>query len=229
MVVCAAVVVGAAAVLLVWSVASTREQRSSYSVGGALNGLSLDVGDADVVVEGAGRRGLIEVEHVDRYGFGHPVRATRSTGGGVFSIRSRCPRTILHGCSVSYRLRVPDNVPIAVRTGDGSVELEGYRGSARIATGSGDIDVRGFCGFALQARADDGGDVSAMTDCPPQQLRLRTTSGAVHASVPAGRYQLDASTSGGSPSVSGVSAVADAPFAIQAVSGSGAVVVEGRR
>jgi hypothetical protein len=227
--VCAIVVVGAAATLLIWSVASSREHRMSYTVGGALNELALDVGDADVVVAGAGRRSAIGVEHVDRFGFGHAVRTTRTIGGGVFRIRSRCPDTVLHACSVAYRLQVPDNVPIVVRTGGGSVRLDGYRGSARIVTGRGDVDVRGFCGFSLMARSDDGGDVAAATACPPQQLSLRTTTGSVHATVPPGRYHVDASTSGGEPQVRGVAAVTESPFTIQAVSGSGPVSVEGRR
>jgi hypothetical protein len=55
---------------------------------------------------------------------------------------------------------------------------------------------------------------------------LRTTTGAVHAKVPGGRYRIDASTSGGTPTIRGVTADAGAPFAIQALSGSGAVSVE---
>ena len=55
---------------------------------------------------------------------------------------------------------------------------------------------------------------------------LRTTTGAVHAHVPPGRYRVDASTSGPRPRISGLTADAGAPFSIQAVSGSGAVTVE---
>lgn len=229
MAVCALVVVGVAATLLIWSLASSTERRSSYTVGGTVEGLSLDLDDADVVIEGAGRRPSVAVEHVDRYGFGHAARSTRTIQRGMFHIASRCPRTLLHGCSVTYRLKVPDNVPVSIRTGDGSVTLEGYRGSARILTGHGDIDVRGFCGFSLQARADGGGDVAAQMTCPPQQLSLRTTTGAVRATVPPGRYRVDASTSGGSPELRNLVPVAESPFSVQAVSGSGAVLVEARR
>ena len=47
--------------------------------------------------------------------------------------------------------------------------------------------------------------------------------------VPPGRYQVEAESTNGGERVSGVSAVADAPFSIQALSSSGDVVVEGRR
>jgi len=223
---CGAVVGVAAIVLAVWSLASSQERRVTYAVQGAVTGVSLDLGDADVVVLGGGRTTSVSVLHVDRYGFGHAPIAQRSVAGGVFRVRSRCPRTVLHGCAVTYRVVVPDNVPLTVRTGDGSVRFAGYRGSARITTGRGDIDIDGFCGFALQARADDGGDIDASTACPPPQLTLRTTTGAVHVHVPAARYRVDASTSGPRPRVTGVTTDAGAPFAIQALSGSGAVTVE---
>jgi hypothetical protein len=218
----------AAATLLIWSVASSEQRDVSYSVQGALSGVSLDLGDADVEVRGGGRATAIAVEHVDHFGFGHGPTADRSIAGGVFSVRSRCPQTVLHGCSVRYRVTVPDNIPLSVRTGDGSVRFRGYRGSARVTTGRGDIDITGFCGFALQARADGGGDVTASTACPPPQLALRSTTGTVHALVPPGRYRVDASTSGagGSPLIRGVTADAGAPFSIQALSGSGRVIVE---
>lgn len=223
---CTVLVGGVAAALLIWSLASSEERHVVYTVRGAVTGLSLDLDDADVVVEGGGRRTTVAVEHVDRFGFGHAARTRRGIERGVFTIHSRCPSTILHGCSVRYRVVVPDNLPLTVQTGDGSVSLDGYRGSARVMTGRGDIDIAGFCGFSLQARADDGGDVRATTACPPPQLALRTTTGAVRARVPAGRYRIDASTSGGEPSVRGLAADSGAPFAIQALSGSGTVVVE---
>jgi hypothetical protein len=222
---CGAVVVVVAVGLLVWSLASSHERRVTYGVQGMITGVALDLGDADVEVHGGGRGASVSVQHVDRYGFGHGPVAQRSVAGGVFRVRSRCPRTVLHGCSVRYRVTVPDNVPLAVRTDAGSVHLDGYRGSARITTGAGDIDIDRFCGFQLQARAERGGDIDAATACPPPQLSLRTTTGAVHAHVPPARYRVDASTSGPRPRV-GVTADAGAPFAIQALSGSGAVSVE---
>jgi hypothetical protein len=223
---CAILLAAVAVALAIWSVGSSQERRVAYSVRGALSGVSFDMGDADVEIRGGGRATQVSVMHVDRFGFGHGPVADRSIDGGMFRVRSRCPSTVLHGCSVRYRVVVPDNVPLAIRTTGGSVTFRGYRGSARITTGRGDIDIDGFCGFALQARAEGGGDITASTACPPPQLALRTTTGAVHARVPAGRYRVDASTSGTPPVIRGVTADAGAPFAIQALSGSGAVVVE---
>jgi hypothetical protein len=222
-----AVVVGAAVVAMaIWALADRSERRVSYSVGGMLSGLTLDVGDADVMITGAGEGSTVAVRHVDRYGFGHDARVRRSIAGGQFRVWSRCPTTVLHGCSVDYSVAVPDNLPLTIRTADGSVTLRGYRGSARITTGDGDVAVSGWCGFSLIARSEGRGDVRAGASCAPQRLALRTTTGVVEARVPAGRYRVDASTAKGSPLVRGIRADADAPNAIQALSSSGAVVVE---
>jgi hypothetical protein len=223
----AVVVVGCLAALAAAALASSRERIVTFSVHGMLAGVSLDLGDADVEVARGERSDVVQVERQERYAFGSVARTARSARGGVLHVRSRCPVTVLHSCSVSYRVVVPDNVPVDVRTTSGSVRLRDYHGSARIATGSGDVDVRAFCGFLLQVRAE-GGSVGAGATCAPQRLSLRSTSGAVHAIVPSGRYQVDAESAAGSQQVRGIEQATDAPFAIQALSTSGDVLVEAR-
>jgi len=224
----AVLVVGAAAALLIATVASSHERAVRFAVSGSLSGVSLDVGNADVEIAGGGRRELVEVQRTDRLAFGHDAMVTRTVAMGELRLRSRCPKVVPHACSSRYRLVVPDNVPVDVRATGGTVSLRGYRGSARVTTRDGDIDVQGFCGFSLQARAESG-DIATSAACAPQELVLRSTAGSVSASVPPGRYQVEAESTNGSERVSGVSAVSDAPFSIQALSSSGDVVVEGRR
>jgi hypothetical protein len=224
---CVVLVVGCLAVLATLAVASQHERVVSYPVRGSVNGLTLDLGDADVTIARGGRGPAVEIERRERYAFGRSARATREIDGGVFMLRSRCPRTVLHSCSVRYRVVVPDNVPIDVRTTSGSVRLDGYRGSARVATRSGDVTIGGFCGFGLQARAESG-DIAANVDCALQELSLRSTTGSVQVVVPPGRYRLDAETAAGRRSVRGVTDASDAPFSLQALSSSGDVRVEGR-
>jgi Putative adhesin len=223
----AVLVVGAAAALLIATIASSKERQVRFAVRGSLSGVSLDVGNADVEIAGGGRRAVLEVERTDQYAFGHDAVVTRTVVMGELRLRSRCPKAVPHACSSHYRLVVPDNVPVDVRTSGGTVRLRGYRGSARLTTRSGDIDVSGFCGFLLQARAESG-DIDASAACAPQQLTLRSTDGSVHTFVPPGRYQVEAESTNGGERVSGVAAVSDAPFSIQALSSSGDVVVEGR-
>ena len=218
---------GAVAALAIASVASSHERVVSFDVRGSLGGVSLDVDDADVTITGGGRRAVLGVQRTDRYAFGHDADVQRTVAGGELRLRSRCPNTIPRACSVSYRVVVPDNVPVTVRTTAGTVSFRGYRGSARVTTRSGDIDVAGFCGFSLEARAESG-DIAAAAACAPQQLTVRSNQGSVRVAVPPGRYQVEAESASGTESVSGLDAVADAPFAIQALSSSGNVSVVGR-
>jgi hypothetical protein len=223
----ALIVGGVAAALAIASVASSHERVVTFGVRGSLNGVDLDVDDADVTISGGGRRTTLAVERTDRYAFGHDADVRRTVSDGVLRLQARCPNAVPRACSVAYRLVVPDNVPLTVRTTSGTVTFRGYRGSARVTTRSGDVDVAGFCGFSLEARAESG-DIAAAAACAPQQLTLRSTSGSVRATVPPGRYQVEAESASGSETVTGIDAVADAPFAIQALSSSGDVTVEGR-
>jgi putative adhesin len=221
----ACLVGGSALVLGVWWLASREERVSTYAVRGSLNAVTLDLGDADAVIVGGGEgRPAVDVRRTERFAFGRSAEARREVAGGVLRLRSRCPQVVLGSCSASYRLTVPDNVPVTVRTGAGDVRFTRYRGSARIDTEAGDIAVAAFCGFALQARAETG-HVSASAACPPERLTLRSASGDVRAVVPPGRYRVDADTDGGRTEVRGITAADESPFQIQALSSSGDVEV----
>lgn len=224
----AVLVAGAAAVLAVGALASRHARLVFYPVDGEPQGVSFDLGDADVDIVGGGPHARMTVQRLERYAFGHDARTTRAVTGGMLHVTSRCPSALPRACSVRYRVVVPDNVPVEVRTGAGAVSFRDYRGSARISTRAGSIDVAGFCGFSLQARSVSG-SVDVAAACPPQDLTLRASTGSVHAVVPAGRYQVAATSASGRHAVHGIEARSDAPYAIQALSSSGDVLVEGRR
>jgi hypothetical protein len=223
----AVLVVGVLLALGIGDLASSRERLVTFGVAGELDGVSLDLGESSVDVVPGNQGSTVRIERLDRFTFGHAAQVQRTIESGRLRLRSRCPATVLHSCSVSYRVTVPDNVPVDIRTGDGAVRLHDYQGSARISTDGGDIDVQGFCGFLLQGRTESG-DVTASTACPPPQLSLRSTSGDVHATVPSGRYQVDAASASGALAVRNVVETADAPFSIEVLSSTGDVLVEGR-
>ena len=221
----AVIVLGCALVLGVWWLQSSEKQVATYAVRGAVSQITLDLAGADAVVVGAGSARAVQVQRTDQFSFGRRPRADRAVAGGVLRLRSRCPVTVLASCTASYRVRVPDNIPVTVRTSSGDVRFSAYRGSASIATTTGDISVGGYCGFLLQARAETG-NVRASASCSPERLVLRSRSGDVRAIVPAGRYRVDADTDGGSRRVVGLTPAEDAPFQIQALSSAGDVDVE---
>ena len=129
---------------------------------------------------------------------------------------------------MSFRIAVPDNVLVNVRTSSGDVRIDGLNGSARVATGSGAVAVNGFCGFTLVATSSSGA-VHGGAECSPDRIELRSGSGDVSATVPVGRYQVDAHSDRTAAVVRNLTVVEDAAFIVQALSGSGDVTVEGTR
>jgi hypothetical protein len=211
-------------VMAVWWAATDEERTATYQVRGSVTAITLDIGEADLQIVGGGSQPALQVSHTDRFSFNHPAEAERIVRGGELRLRSRCPAALVGSCSSAYRLRVPDNVPVRVRTTSGDVSSSGYRGSATVDTTSGSVDFDGWCGFNLQVRADVG-DVRATAACTPQRLQLRSRAGSVQALVPPGRYRVDAESDEGKRSVRGVTTGDDAPFQVQALSTSGDVRV----
>jgi hypothetical protein len=220
---CAAILVAVAATLAIWWAASRETRTTTYRVLGDLAAIRLDLGQADVEIDGGAT--AVEVRRVDRFAYGAPSRERRSVAAGALSISSRCPDQVLGSCRASYRLAVPDNVPLEIQTSSGTVNVTGVRASVTINTGSGPIAASGFCGFLLRATSDSG-DVRALSECSADRLELRSRAGDVRAVVPSGRYQIDAQSDTGSSRVRGLTNAPDAPFQIQALSTSGDVSVE---
>jgi hypothetical protein len=213
------------ALVLVGWWAATRETRNARSrVIGPLTAIELNLADAPVTITG-GANGAVDVRRTEQIAFGHPPAVTRSVKGGVLRITSRCPETILGSCAVSFRVAVPDNVLVNVRTTSGRVSIAGLNGSARVATDSGDVAIAGFCGFTLVVTSASG-DIGSAADCSPDRMELRSGSGDVHAVVPSGRYRVDANSDAGDERVRGLTVADDASFTVQALSGSGDVTVE---
>jgi hypothetical protein len=210
--------------LAAWYFASRETRTTSYDVLGDLSGVKLDLGSSDVELDGGASS--VEVRRVDHFAFGHPRKEERAVNAGKLTIVSRCPDQVVGSCKTSYRLSVPDNVPIQVTTTSGDVRLNGVRASVQVATGSGTISATSFCGFSLRAVSDSGG-VSAVSECSADRLELRSRSGSVLAAVPTGRYVIDAQTDSGTRRVRGLTESDDAPFSVQALSTTGDVTVEG--
>jgi putative adhesin len=215
-----------AAVLAVWWATSRTTQTVTYKVRGTPTAIELDLGSAPVQITG-GATDAVEVRRTEEFAFGRRPRVTRAVDArsGLVRITSRCPTTVMTTCDASFRIAVPDNVLVSVRTTSGRVAIASLNGSARVATSSGDVAISGFCGFTLVATSSSG-DVRAAADCSPDRMELRSGSGDVHAVVPAGRYRVDAHNDANGQRVRNLTEADDASFAIQALSGSGDVVVE---
>jgi len=211
----------AGAVLVALWLSSTETRTASSHLPASLGGIELHVQSGDVAIVGGSQTG-VSISSSDRSVFGHGPRERRSLRGGILRISSGCPRMVVGSCSASYRVDVPNDVPISIRIEHGDIRLDGYRGSADIATDTGAINVEGYCGFVLGA-ASASGDVTVSTACSPERLTLRSDSGDVSATVPPGRYRIQAASNAGATSVRGLVDDGGAPWAIQALSNRGNV------
>lgn len=205
--------------------ATLQSRTTRYSVSAPLTRVELALASGDAVIVGT-QSTTLEVRRSDRYSFGHAARERRSLTGGVLRISSRCPKIVLGSCSASYELAVPEPMTVDVRTTDGSVRLEGFRGTATVQTGAGDVNVDAYCGFDLAASTGSG-DVRITAACSPARLQVRTRSGDAVAQVPPGRYRINTVAGAGPPHVSGVIRDPRAPYTIDMRSRTGSVVIGG--
>jgi hypothetical protein len=222
----ALLVVGGVVALVTGGLASRERRLVSYPVSGALQSLAFDLDAGDITIVGGGQRDEVEIRRTERYAFGRVPRTTRTVRAGAFKVTSRCPTSLLARCSVAYRVVVPDNVAVDIRTTSGTVTLRGYRGTAKVASASGAVEIAGYCGNALDARSGSGA-IALEAICAPPQTTLRSGSGDVSATLPAGRYDIDAESSSGHERVHGIVADDDAPYSVQVLSTDGDVSVEG--
>jgi hypothetical protein len=203
--------------------ASHHENVSKFYLPGPVRRITLQLSSGDAVVVPSGST-AVEVRRTDDYAFGHRASEHRSYSDGELTVASGCPRIVVGSCSASYEIAAPETATVDVRTTSGKVRLDGFRGSANVRTGSGNVFAAAYCGFGLSA-VSGSGDLHVSAACAPQHLQLHTGSGNVVALVPPGRYRIQAT--GGHRRVTGVTSDPNAPFTLDAHSGSGGVTIGG--
>lgn len=130
------------------------------------------------------------------------------TAGGL-RIETRHPRSsdgilswIFGGGSsgeVEYRIRLPRDADLDIRTVNGGVEVRGVSGRLRLRTTNGRIDVEEG-GGSIDAGTTNGGISAELTELDGlDDLRLHTTNGGIRLALPADAgAELTASTTNGS-------------------------------
>jgi hypothetical protein len=220
-----AVLIAVGVVLAVWWWQTAESEGAAYRVPSPVARVEITVEAGDVDVLGGGPL-QVTVRRDERFVYDQRPTEVRSFEDGVLHVRSTCPPIVLGACSADYRLTVPEDVPVIVRSGSGDIRLTSYRGEGQVETVSGDVVVDAYCGPAL-AVGSDSGSVRVSAACAPQRLELASRDGDVTAAVPAGRYRVDAESGSGEVRIAGLTVVDDAESEIQALSANGDVTVEG--
>jgi DUF4097 and DUF4098 domain-containing protein YvlB len=176
--------------------------------------LTIDTNSGDVTVTAAAVSRPIVRTHVAS-SFVEPD-LDRHVHGYTAAIHAGCPGYLgTASCHVTFRVQVPADTDISVRTGSGQLTVEGVAGAVRANSGSGDVRTRNLAGpVRLQTssgtvtgtglRADSvrastsSGDVTLGFADGPRTVQAGTSSGGVTIAVPpAAAYRVRADTSSG--------------------------------
>ena len=145
---------------------STETRTVSSHLSASMRGIELRVRSGDVAI-GAAARTEVSILRPDRCVLGHGPLERRSVRGGVLRISSGCARLVVGSCSASYRVAVPNDVPISIRIEHGT-----FGSTAIAALPPPARKVEDYCGFVLGA-VPASGDVTVSTACSPERLTQR--------------------------------------------------------
>jgi hypothetical protein len=217
------VLVAAGAALGALWLATLHTRTDSFSVAARLREVQVDIGSGSVDVSDGGN-GPVRVHSAQHYAFGRAPQLSHGVRDGVLHVTANCPHILVGHCAVDYRLAVPSSIPVVVKTGDGDVRFDAFRGTANVITADGNVGVAAYCGRSLTATSANG-DVSVTAVCPPARLALRSGTGNVTVAVPPNRYRVTTASGNGSVRVTGIITDRRAASEILAESGDGDVRV----
>lgn len=192
------------AITLAASPAHADDWKKTYPISGRAS-LYVSTGDGDVTVTGGDQKQIDAEVISDGYKIGpNDVQIVESQNGDHVSIEVKFPHMSWHMFSghrsLRVNIRVPRDVDVDARTGDGNIEAtnlmgklqfdsgdgnvnaNNIHGEIRMHTGDGRIEGRGFDG-SLDANTGDG---SVRVEGRFDSLDLKTGDGSIDAQVGAG-------------------------------------------
>ena len=117
---CAVALLLVAVATAIWWARTSETRTTSYRVLGDLARIRLDLGAADVDVDGGG--GAVEVRRVDRFAFGHPSKESRSVSAGRYRVDAESDTGRRRVRGVTHDDDAPYQVQALSTTGDVTVE-----------------------------------------------------------------------------------------------------------
>ena len=151
---------------------------------------AFDLGDGDIVIVGGGRRDGVEVQRSERSSFGHDAGDRAPRARRRLRREVALPDVAARARAASrYRVVVPDNVAVDVRTTGGDVTLprlsrhaRGWRPTAARSRSPATAATR-------STPAPARGDIAFDADCAPPRLSLRSNTGTIRALIPPGQLR----------------------------------------
>ncbi|MEW1753888.1 DUF4097 family beta strand repeat-containing protein [Streptomyces angustmyceticus] len=177
----------------------SKEAQRTYTVHDKVTALSATThgGDIEIVPVDAG--GSVKVTEKYVYNESKPTPAHSVKDGRLTLEAEDCGMG--RRCEVGYRVLLPRNASVELRTSGGDITVHGAAGGITAETSGGDISVADSAARTATARTS-GGDVDLALSAAPDKVSGRTSGGDVTIRLPKGSYAVDASTSGGDRKVS---------------------------
>ncbi|MEU9113094.1 DUF4097 family beta strand repeat-containing protein [Streptomyces sp. NPDC048483] len=178
----------------------TEKAQRTYTVDGKVTAVEATThgGDIEIVPIAAG--GAVKVTEKYEYNDEKPHPAHAVKDGRLTLEAEECTGSGKQ-CKVSYRVLLPRNAAVDLRTSGGDVTVRGTSGPISAETSGGDITVADSTARKAKVKTS-GGDVELTLAAVPDEVSGQTSGGDVTIRVPKGSYAVDASTSGGTRTVS---------------------------
>jgi hypothetical protein len=174
---------------------TSEHHHASYAWSGG--SVSLNVGSGNAVIKASDTQS-IQVDYTEHYEFKRPTVGASSSKSGV-QLTAHCPGGILGmNCSINYVISVPKQAALQVRTGDGSLNLQGISASVVAHTGDGSIDGTALLSKDVSVTSGDG-SVHLQWATKPTRVSASIGDGSVDIAVPngSGPYAIAHSGAGG--------------------------------
>lgn len=203
-----AVLVALMGISAVWS--AVREQfpdRKSFDLAGSELTVISDDGDLEIVpVEGDTRQVNVTRWFKTNKWLGDTGVDWELESDRTLRLTSRC-HGMFANCDLRYRLEVPTDTKLRVRSEDGTVRATGYAGDLAIETNDGDIEVddargplslvtddgavqaTGLSSPRVAARSEDG-DIELDFEAAPENVVARADDGQIEVAAPGGPYKI---------------------------------------
>ncbi|MEU8914781.1 DUF4097 family beta strand repeat-containing protein [Streptomyces nigrescens] len=195
---CAALAVFTTGCSLVGS-GPTKEAERTYTVQGKVTALSATTHGGDIEVVPVDGGGPVKVTEKYVYNEQKPSPGHGVKGGRLTLEAEDCGMG--RRCEVAYRVLLPRNASVHLRTSGGDITVRGATGGIDAETSGGDITVKDSTARTTTARTS-GGNVDLALSTAPDEVSGRTSGGNVTIRLPKGSYDVEATTSGGNSKVS---------------------------
>ncbi|MCO8273928.1 DUF4097 domain-containing protein [Actinoplanes sp. TRM 88003] len=174
-----------------------KSESSSYEIAESVTALRVDGHGGDIeIVTGSGP---IKVTETLQYRDKKPVSRHSVSSGELLLQSDRC--NVDGVCNVDYKIEMPATLAAKLSSGGGAVDVSGVAAPVDIDSGGGKVNVDKLSAKNLTVKSS-GGAVEASLAAEPDSVAVDTSGGGAAIKLPGGPYAVNADSGGGPSDVS---------------------------